>query len=221
MNMKSYLWVFILSLITCTGSEPTPLQINITATVDSSAVLPCDCRNVTKAQSSSESPHVQWRTNSETVFERQGEVVYQSEGYKGRVDVPEDQLLKGNCSLVMKDVRAEDAGVYESYLVVKRSKRDLAPKRVFLHRVELSVDAKQEIPNKPSRELATPEIPNNERSDSGSHTGVIITAFLIVLILLSLGLLWKFKAWTYFANNVCGKYAPTSVSHRDSPPQLD
>ncbi|XP_066525771.1 uncharacterized protein [Hoplias malabaricus] len=210
MNMISHLWVFILSLITCTGPVSAQPQINITATVGSSAVLPCDWRNVTKIQSSSQSPHVRWRIISETVFERQGEKLYQGEGYEGRVDVPEDQLLKGNCSLVLNNVSAEDAGVYESYLVVKRSKRALAPKRVFLHRVELSVDA--------------PETPNNESSDSGSHTGVIITVFVIValvLILLSLGLLWKFKAGTYFANEARGNYAPTSVSHLDSPPQSD
>ncbi|XP_066524667.1 uncharacterized protein [Hoplias malabaricus] len=199
MNMKSYLWVFILSLITCTGFVSAQSQIKISATVGSLTLLPCDCRNLSKAQSSSESPHVQWRTNSETVFERQGEKLYQAEGYEGRVDVPEDQLLKGNCSLVLKDVRAEDAGVYESFLVVKRSKRDLAPKHVFLHRVELSVDA--------------PETPNNESSDSGSksrsHTGVIIAVFVIVavvLVLLSLGL-WKFKARTYFANEAQGRYS--------------
>ncbi|KAL6473504.1 hypothetical protein MHYP_G00170650 [Metynnis hypsauchen] len=66
--------------------------------------------------------------------------LYQGEGYEGRVDVPEDHLLKGNCSLVLKNVRPEDAGVYESFLLVRRKKRSLRSKRVFLQRVELSVD---------------------------------------------------------------------------------
>ncbi|XP_066525063.1 programmed cell death 1 ligand 1-like [Hoplias malabaricus] len=212
MNMNHYILVFIPSLITYTGSAFAQHQISITATVGSLAVLPCDCRNVTKAQSSSQSPHVQWRNISETVFERQGEEVYQSEGYKGRVDVPKDQLMKGNCSLVLNNVRAEDEGVYQSYILVRRSKRALQSEHVLLRRVELSVGG-------------VPETPNNESSDSGSksrsHTGLIITVFVTLVLVLTLGLLWKFKARTYFANEARGNYALTSVSHRDSPPQSD
>ncbi|KAI4901084.1 hypothetical protein NFI96_015063 [Prochilodus magdalenae] len=99
----------------------------MSARVGSSAVLPCDWRNV-----SSSHPHVEWRTISETVLEREGEELYQGEGYEDRVDVPEDKLLKGNCSLVLKNIRPGDAGVYESFLLQSR--------RVLIQTVELSVD---------------------------------------------------------------------------------
>ncbi|KAL7858732.1 hypothetical protein AOLI_G00188340 [Acnodon oligacanthus] len=117
------------------GSLPAPAHIFISARVGSSAVLPCDWRNV-----STQSPHVEWRTISETVFERRGEELYQGEGYEGRVDVPEDHLLKGDCSLELKNIRPEDAGVYESFLLVRRTKRSLRYKSVFLQNVELTVD---------------------------------------------------------------------------------
>ncbi|KAL7868537.1 hypothetical protein SRHO_G00099210 [Serrasalmus rhombeus] len=125
----------ILCIAACAGSLPAPSRIFMSARVGSSAVLPCDWRNV-----STQSPHVEWRTISETVFERRGGELYQGEGYEGRVDVPEDHLLKGDCSLELKNVRPEDEGVYESFLLVRRTKRSLRSKRVFLQSVELSVD---------------------------------------------------------------------------------
>ncbi|KAI4874127.1 hypothetical protein NFI96_001937 [Prochilodus magdalenae] len=123
-------------------------RIFMSARVGSSAVLPCQWRNV-----SSSHPHVEWRTISETVFERQGEELYQGEGYKDRVDVPEDKLLKGNCSLVLKNIRPGDAGIYESYLLVRRAKRGLRSRRVLIQSVELSVDGEYEL----SRTLARPD----------------------------------------------------------------
>uniref|UniRef100_W5KM22 Immunoglobulin domain-containing protein n=1 Tax=Astyanax mexicanus TaxID=7994 RepID=W5KM22_ASTMX len=111
----------------------------MTARVGSSVVLPCDCTAVCSNQSSNEGLHIEWRTFSETVFERLGEEHYEGEGYEGRVDVPEDKLKKGNCSLFLKEVKAEDAGVYQSYLLVKREKRPLQSKRVFIQSVDLSV----------------------------------------------------------------------------------
>uniref|UniRef100_A0A3B1J0I4 Ig-like domain-containing protein n=1 Tax=Astyanax mexicanus TaxID=7994 RepID=A0A3B1J0I4_ASTMX len=107
----------------------SPSPILITARVGSLAVLPCDCSEIM----SSEKPLIVWRTYTETVFERLGEEHYEGEGYKDRVDVPEDKLKKGNCSLVLKEVKAEDAGVYESYLMVKRS---IQTKRELIQRVD-------------------------------------------------------------------------------------
>uniref|UniRef100_A0A8B9JYY7 Ig-like domain-containing protein n=1 Tax=Astyanax mexicanus TaxID=7994 RepID=A0A8B9JYY7_ASTMX len=121
-----------LSLHSFISGSPSPILI--TARVGSSVVLPCEWRDAL-----SPSPHIEWRTFSEIVFERLGEEHYEGEGYEGRVDVPEDKLKKGNCSLVLKEVKAEDAGVYESYLV-KRTKIHPQTKRDFIQRVELSVE---------------------------------------------------------------------------------
>lgn len=117
------------------GLLPADSQI-VSARVGSTAVLPCQWRNVLVL-----TPHVQWSTLSETVFERKGVELYEGEGYKSRVDVPEDQLLKGNCSLVMRNITLSDAGVYESYVSVKRVKRSSSStKWVLAQSIELSVD---------------------------------------------------------------------------------
>uniref|UniRef100_A0A3B1KA04 CD276 antigen homolog n=1 Tax=Astyanax mexicanus TaxID=7994 RepID=A0A3B1KA04_ASTMX len=141
MNIKSSLLcsVVIVWLAVCVDSQSDQSRVFMTARVGSSVVLPCEWRDAL-----SPSPHVEWRTFTETVFERLGEEHYEGEGYKDRVDVPEDKLKKGNCSLVLKEVKAEDAGVYESYLLVKRVKRALSSKRVFVQSVELSVDESPE-----------------------------------------------------------------------------
>lgn len=88
-------------------------------------VLPCEF-NATSVHGL----YVRWYIHSEVVFERVGKDSYEGEGYEGRVDVPEDELCKGNCSLVLKNVSVADAGHYRSYL--KR----------FIQSVELSVDGK-------------------------------------------------------------------------------
>ncbi|XP_066525743.1 uncharacterized protein [Hoplias malabaricus] len=174
LNMSCSFLVFVLFFIFCPGALSS--QINVTARVGSTAVLPCDCRNVTKALSPSQSPHVEWRTSSGTVLERSGEEVYAGKGYKSRVDVPKDQLLKGDCSLVL-NVTAEDEGDYKCYMEVKQ--RNSVPKRDLIQSVELSVDE-------------TTETNDNQRSDSSDSWtpekigGVSAGVIVIGLVLLGL-----------------------------------
>ncbi|KAI4883960.1 hypothetical protein NFI96_007734 [Prochilodus magdalenae] len=130
----------ILWLVTCISSISADSQNFILAKVGSSVVLPCHWKNV-----STLSPHVEWRTFTETVFERKGEEQYQGEGYQDRVDVPKEKLKDGDCSLVLQNIRPADEGVYESYLLVKRGKRSLSSKRVFLQSVELWVDVTERL----------------------------------------------------------------------------
>uniref|UniRef100_A0AAR2IJK6 Ig-like domain-containing protein n=1 Tax=Pygocentrus nattereri TaxID=42514 RepID=A0AAR2IJK6_PYGNA len=125
----------ILCIAACAGSPSAHTRIFISARVGSSAVLPCALRNM-----SCQSPHVEWRKYTETMFERRGGELYQGEGYKDREDVPEDHLLKGDCSLELKNVRPEDAGVYESFLLVGGKNKLSLPKSVFIQSVELSVE---------------------------------------------------------------------------------
>ncbi|XP_053092691.1 butyrophilin subfamily 1 member A1-like [Pangasianodon hypophthalmus] len=101
----------------------------ISAQVGSTVLLPCEWSDLPI-----QTPHVEWYIDSETVFERKGKESFQGEGYEGRVDVPEDELLKGICSLVLKNVSATDAAVYRSSMVVTHTK-----KSVLVQKVELSV----------------------------------------------------------------------------------
>uniref|UniRef100_A0A3B1K850 Ig-like domain-containing protein n=1 Tax=Astyanax mexicanus TaxID=7994 RepID=A0A3B1K850_ASTMX len=137
--MVSFLHVSILLLTVFSAPLSAQSRVFMTARVGSLVVLPCEWRDTL-----SPSPHIEWITFSGTVFERLGEEHYEGEGYEDRVDVPEDKLKKGNCSLELKEVKAEDAGVYESYLLVNRVKRALSSKRVFIQSVELSVDESPE-----------------------------------------------------------------------------
>ncbi|KAF7702531.1 hypothetical protein HF521_001814 [Silurus meridionalis] len=106
---------------------------SVSAQVGSTAVLPCDWRHL-----SIQTPHVEWRIGDETVFKRLGKESFQGEGYEGRVDVPEEELLKGNCSLVLKNVRVTDEARYSSYMVVINYYK-------LVQRVKLSVSVFQSV----------------------------------------------------------------------------
>ncbi|KAI5606389.1 hypothetical protein C0J50_7583 [Silurus asotus] len=108
---------------------------SVSAQVGSTAVLPCDWRHM-----SIQTPHVEWRIGDEIVFERLGKDSFQGEGYEGRVDVPEEELLKGNCSLVLKNVRVTDETLYSSYILMMDTK-----KSVLVQKVKLSVSEKPEV----------------------------------------------------------------------------
>ncbi|KAI5630263.1 hypothetical protein C0J50_10297, partial [Silurus asotus] len=98
-------------------------------------VLPCELKNVDAET------HIRWRTESEIVFERKGESFISGEGYKDRVDVPEEELRKGNCSLVLRNLTLNDKNVYTCFYKVKFYKRDTHFNTVFkdISRVSLSV----------------------------------------------------------------------------------
>ncbi|KAF5900496.1 uncharacterized protein DAT39_009782, partial [Clarias magur] len=114
-------------------------QLSVTAAVGSTVVLPCEWRD-----QSVQTPHVEWYTGSYTVFERKGKDLLQAEGYEGRVDVPEDELNKGNCSLVLKNVRVTDEAEYRSSMLLENPK-----KSVLVQEVQLSVYNKtEESPHK-------------------------------------------------------------------------
>ncbi|KAI5609379.1 hypothetical protein C0J50_12167, partial [Silurus asotus] len=87
-------------------------NITVEAHVGSTALLPCTLSKVFTQTSV-----IQWRTDNEIVFERSFDDTHEGPGYEGRVDVPEDELLKGNCSLVLKDVRITDHAFYRSFIV--------------------------------------------------------------------------------------------------------
>ncbi|XP_053339834.1 CD276 antigen homolog [Clarias gariepinus] len=86
-------------------------QVSVSGTVGSTVVLPCELTSVDPNE-----PEIKWDFASyQYVFERWGVQSSQGKGYEGRVDVPVEELRKGNCSLVLHNLRKEDAGVYTSY----------------------------------------------------------------------------------------------------------
>uniref|UniRef100_A0A8B9JKM7 Immunoglobulin V-set domain-containing protein n=1 Tax=Astyanax mexicanus TaxID=7994 RepID=A0A8B9JKM7_ASTMX len=163
-------------LMLCIGCLSAESRIVMTVKAGSSAVLPCDWTAVSNIQPSSQIPHVEWRSFAGTIFERRGTERYAGEGYEGRVDVPEEKLVSGDCSLVLKNVKSEDARVYESYLLVNRMKRSLQSKRVPIQRVELSVD---ETPEEKFQE----ENPVADDAGRNSPYLLILASYLLIYYL--------------------------------------
>ncbi|KAK3558734.1 hypothetical protein QTP86_028034, partial [Hemibagrus guttatus] len=127
-GIMSFLYISILLFAAC-------VETQVSARVGSTAVLPCEWKNV-----SIQTFHVEWYVDSEIVFERNGEELFEGAGYEGRLDVPKDDLLKGNCSLVLKNVTVTDAVIYRSAMVLPETK-----KSVLVQTVKLSIDGEAGI----------------------------------------------------------------------------
>ncbi|XP_053541811.1 uncharacterized protein LOC108274794 isoform X7 [Ictalurus punctatus] len=123
-------------------------ELPVSGHVGSTAVLPCKLQT-----EDTEKPHIIWQIKSVTVFERRGEETYQGEGYEGRVDVPEEELRKGNCSLVLCNLKLTDAAVYRSAKTVSRTKRSVETETVEIGHVYLSVDEKQKEEREAEKEV--------------------------------------------------------------------
>ncbi|KAM9496139.1 uncharacterized protein Hap1MRO34_023379 [Clarias gariepinus] len=136
-GFQVYVWY-----ATCVGVIFADTQ-TVPARVGSTAILPCHLSDV-----SSQPMHVVWRIKREVVFERKGKESYVGEGYEGRVEVPEDELRNGNCSLLLNHVKSTDAGVYQSFLGMKRTKRAPSKKLHLIQSIELSVNDLPEERNK-------------------------------------------------------------------------
>ncbi|XP_046714898.1 uncharacterized protein LOC124392179 isoform X5 [Silurus meridionalis] len=104
--------ISIFWLSVCVDPISADPHITVEAHVGSTALLPCSL-----SKDFSKTPHVRWRADNEFVFERNIDGTHVGPGYEGRVDVPEDKLRKGNCSLVLKDVRITDHTFYRSFIV--------------------------------------------------------------------------------------------------------
>lgn len=115
------------------GSSPLSMVVYTSSRVGLPAVLPC---SVSSHLESDHKPHIQWQTTSDSVFERMGPEQFQGEAYRGRSDVPEELLVRGNCSLFLEDVRFSDAGIYECYLLVGESS---IKNRIFIQSIQLAV----------------------------------------------------------------------------------
>lgn len=111
-------------------------HITVPASVGSTALLPCSLNN-----DFTETPVFRWLADGEVVFEQSSDGQrYEGPGYEGRVDVPDKELRIGDCSLLLKNVRLADDGIYVTF-VVERADRANAWKEIS--KVELSVNGKQ------------------------------------------------------------------------------
>ncbi|XP_059389316.1 uncharacterized protein LOC132122852 isoform X2 [Carassius carassius] len=134
MDRSNWISAFLmLWLIICASSSPFSGVVHTSSKVGLPAVLPC---SVASHLESDHTPHIQWHTISYSVFERMGQEQFQGEAYRDRADVPEELLVRGNCSLFLQDVRFSDAGIYESYLVYGESN---IKNRIFVQSVHLAV----------------------------------------------------------------------------------
>ncbi|KAI5096923.1 hypothetical protein C0J45_13817 [Silurus meridionalis] len=122
---------------------------SVSGDLGSTAVLPCELKSV-----GTEPLYIKWKNKDEIVFERNGTVVQYGEGYEGRVDVPEEELRKGNCSLVLHNLTLNDSGDYTSIQTVKRFKRALYSEEIS--RVSLSV--REKPPEEKSDEVSSPTV---------------------------------------------------------------
>lgn len=114
----------------------TPHFLYITSKVGNQVVLPCSWKPRLGDMTLSVC-HVQWTNPIDTVFEQQGELTWQAEGFEGRVEVPEEKLGSGDCSLIIRDVQIGDTGSYDSFMLVDRARSKKS--RVFIQSVRLSV----------------------------------------------------------------------------------
>ncbi|XP_053341236.1 CD276 antigen homolog [Clarias gariepinus] len=134
--MTKFSYIYLVWISVCVDLLSAEPEISVSGPVGSTAVLPCQLTSV-----DTERLYIRWNTESEIVFERLNERSYQGEGYEGRVDVPVEELRKGNCSLVLHNLTLTDTGVYTSYQTVRHTKRSVRVRRgtVLINSVKLSV----------------------------------------------------------------------------------
>lgn len=121
-------------------------HLSITSKVGNEAMLPCSWKP-RLGDTALSACHVQWTNPMDTVFEQRGELRWQAEEFTGRVEVNEEKLGSGDCSLIIRDVQIGDTGSYDSFMLVDgaRSKKS----RVFIQSVRLSVTGECPDPSCP------------------------------------------------------------------------
>ncbi|XP_072561865.1 uncharacterized protein [Paramormyrops kingsleyae] len=130
------LHILFLDFYAMIASWSVPMSVLVQ--VGDIATLPCNWttqRGMTRSLSVN-NPHLQWQTPEETVFEQKGSITFQGIGYEGRVEMLQDMLFEGDCSLKLREARFTDAGLYESFLITEHKRRMM---RSFIKSVQLTV----------------------------------------------------------------------------------
>ncbi|KAI5100988.1 hypothetical protein C0J45_9974 [Silurus meridionalis] len=123
---------------------------NVSGEEGSTAVLNCKLEHVDAET------YIRWRTESEIVFERKGKSSYQADGYKDRVDVPEEELRKGNCSLVLRNLTLNDKKVYICSYKVRVYKRDTRIDTGFKETSRVFLSVREKPPEEKSEKRSRP-----------------------------------------------------------------
>ncbi|XP_023276549.1 uncharacterized protein LOC111665708 [Seriola lalandi dorsalis] len=151
-------WVFIHlqcfligSLVDSSSLSSATNFLSVTSTVGNQVVLPCSWKP-RLGEVAPSACHIQWTTLADTVFEQRGGRKWQAEEFEGRVEVPEEKLGSGDCSLIIRDVQIGDTGRYESFMVVDGVRS--TKMKVFIQSVKLSVfDHKSRQSQAPGEDL--------------------------------------------------------------------
>ncbi|KAI5087071.1 hypothetical protein C0J45_24391, partial [Silurus meridionalis] len=109
--------ISIFWLSVCVDPISADPPITVKAHVGSTALLPCDLSKVFNKMIVFNNTVVWWYSNKKLVFERSFNSTSSGKEYEGRVDVPKDELLKGNCSLVLKNTSINDDSNYTTYVM--------------------------------------------------------------------------------------------------------
>ncbi|KAM9495482.1 uncharacterized protein Hap1MRO34_018399 isoform 1-T1 [Clarias gariepinus] len=170
--------MWISSCVYLLSAEP---EISVSGPVGSTAVLPCELMSV-----DTDRLYIRWNIKSETVFERQNGAKYEGEGYEGRVDVPVEELRKGNCSLVLHNLTFTDTGVYTSYQTVRHTKRSVRVRRgtVLINSVNLSVYDRTEERSASSEKTEERSDNSSGSSDNGGRNRLYSLSLIFLVFLL-------------------------------------
>lgn len=142
-TVRKKLWLFIHLQCFLVGSLVDSSSLSssthfrfVTSKVGNQAVLPCSWKQ-RLGDVAPPACHIQWTTPADTVFEQRGGQRWQAEEFEGRVEVPEEKLGSGDCSLIISDVQMRDTGRYESFMLVDGVRSTKT--KVFIQSVKLSV----------------------------------------------------------------------------------
>lgn len=139
MPVMGWLRLFILVQSFQTGAlvdSDSYTMLTVSYMVGDKAILPCSWSHL--SEEALPGYHVQWATSrDDTVFEQRGNEKWQAPEFEGRVMVPEENLMSGNCSLIITDIQFRDAGRYYSYMLMDTNRGKAT--RVFIQGVEVIV----------------------------------------------------------------------------------
>ncbi|XP_046715963.1 uncharacterized protein LOC124392796 isoform X2 [Silurus meridionalis] len=147
---SSFSSICMLWISVCVGLHSGESVISVSGDLGSTAVLPCELKSV------GTETHIRWRRVNAILFERAGEEAAQGEGYEDHVDVPVEDLRKGNCSLVLHNLTLNDEGLYTSYQIVRRNKKNAHVKTEVKEISRVSLSVREKPPEEKSDEVSSP-----------------------------------------------------------------